>query len=94
MNAALGYISFEAAALVYGIPITKRGPQLDLTVSEKPAAPLRLYRSALSGHCHRVELFLSLLGLRHELIDVNLGAGEHKRPEFLRLNDDGRLGFP
>ena len=65
-----------------------------MTVTEKPAAPLRLYRSALSGHCHRVELFLSLLGLRHELIDVNLGAGEHSRPEFLRLNDDGRLGFP
>jgi glutathione S-transferase len=26
-----------------------------------PARAIRLYRLALSGHCHRVELFLSLL---------------------------------
>lgn len=46
---------------------------------------------ALSGHCHRVELFLSLLGLPHELVDVNLAAGEHKRPEFLARNPFGQV---
>lgn len=46
---------------------------------------------ALSGHCHRVELFLSLLGLPVELVDVNLGAGAHKTPEFLQLNPFGQV---
>jgi glutathione S-transferase len=41
---------------------------------------------ALSGHCHRVELFLSLLGLPVELVDVNLSAGAHKSPAFLQMN--------
>jgi len=50
------------------------------------AQPIRLYRSALSGHCHRVELFLSLLGLPFELVDVDLAAGAHKRPDFLPMN--------
>lgn len=50
-----------------------------------------LYRSALSGHCHRVELFLSLLGLQHELIDVDLAAREQKTPEFLAMNPFGQI---
>lgn len=33
---------------------------------------LQLYRNAISGHCHRVELFLALLGLPFESIDVDL----------------------
>ena len=32
-----------------------------------PTQPIRLHRMALSGHCHRVELFLSLLGLPRAL---------------------------
>lgn len=48
--------------------------------------PLRLYRHALSGHSHRAELFLSLLGLPVELVEVDLMKGEHKKPEFLQLN--------
>ena len=32
---------------------------------------LKLYRHALSGHAHRVELFLSLLNRDYELVDVN-----------------------
>jgi len=38
-----------------------------------------------------VELFLSLLGLPHELIDVNLAAREHKTPEFLAMNPFGQI---
>jgi hypothetical protein len=41
-----------------------------------PAKPIRLYRHALSGHAHRVELFLSLLGLPCELIAVELQLPE------------------
>ncbi|MGF1529564.1 MAG: glutathione S-transferase family protein [Candidatus Competibacterales bacterium] len=50
-----------------------------------------LHRHALSGHSHRVELFLALLGLPCELVDVDLKAGAHKRPEFLRLNPFGQV---
>lgn len=56
-----------------------------------PTAPLRLHRLALSGHCHRVELMLSLLDLPYETVDVNLQAGEHKRPSFLALNAFGEV---
>jgi len=52
-----------------------------------PAKPIRLYRHALSGHSHRVELFLSLLGLPCELIDVNMVRGAHKAPDFLAKNN-------
>lgn len=47
---------------------------------------LQLYRNAVSGHCHRVELFLSLLGLPYESIDVDLANQQHKTPGFLALN--------
>jgi glutathione S-transferase len=52
---------------------------------------LRLYRHPLSGHCHRVELFLSLLGLKFERVDVDLFKGAHKAPEFLAKNPFGQL---
>ena len=32
-----------------------------------PSAPLTLYRMPISGHSHRVELMLSMLGLPHAL---------------------------
>ena len=56
-----------------------------------PAKPLRLYRMALSGHCHRVELFLSLLGLPYELVDVDMRAREHKSAAFLARNPFGQV---
>ena len=52
-----------------------------------PAKPIRLYRHVLSGHAHRVELFLSLLGLPCELIDVNMVRGAHKAPDFIAKNN-------
>ncbi|MGQ7287180.1 glutathione S-transferase family protein [Vreelandella venusta] len=47
---------------------------------------IKVYRHALSGHCHRIELMLSLLGLPATFIDVDLAAGEHKAAPFLNLN--------
>ncbi|MFN7121918.1 MAG: glutathione S-transferase family protein [Hydrogenophaga sp.] len=52
---------------------------------------LQLYRNAVSGHCHRVELFLSLLGLPYESIDVDLAQKQHKSPEFLAMNPLGQI---
>lgn len=56
-----------------------------------PARPIRLHRMALSGHCHRVELFLNLLGLPYELVEVDLAAGAHKSPDFLSMNAFGQV---
>ncbi|QRK04336.1 glutathione S-transferase [Archangium violaceum] len=53
--------------------------------------PIRLHRHALSGHSHRVELFLSLLKLPVERVDVDLASGEQKSPEFLARNPFGQV---
>lgn len=49
----------------------------------RPEQPIRLHAMRLSGHAHRATLVLSLLGLPFETIEVNLAAGEQKRPAFL-----------
>jgi glutathione S-transferase len=53
--------------------------------------PIRLHRHALSGHSHRVQLLLSLLGLEVEFVEVDLEAGAHKSPAYLALNPFGQL---
>lgn len=52
---------------------------------------MKLYHHPLSGHAHRARLFLSLVGAPHELVEVDLKAGAHKRPEFLALNPFGQV---
>ena len=53
--------------------------------------PIRFYHHPLSGHAHRVRLFMSLLKLPFEAIEVDLLRGEQKRPEFLALNPFGQV---
>lgn len=48
-----------------------------------------LYGTALSGHTHRVELFLNLLGLAYRRIDAP--APVRKSAEFLGLNPLGQI---
>ncbi len=55
------------------------------------SSPITLYRSIVSGHAHRAELFLSLLGLAYTTVDIDLRAGEQKNPEFLKLNPFGQV---
>jgi glutathione S-transferase len=52
---------------------------------------MKLYYDALSGHSHRVQLFLSLLAEPVDIVNVSLAAGEHKKSEFLKLNRFGQL---
>ncbi len=52
---------------------------------------MKLYYHPLSGHAHRARLFLSLLGVEAELVEVNLAAGAHKAPDFLKLNPFGQV---
>ncbi|MGZ9719362.1 glutathione S-transferase family protein [Rhizobium miluonense] len=52
---------------------------------------MKLYYHPLSGHSHRARLFLSLLGVEHELVMVDLLVKAHKQPDFLALNPFGQL---
>lgn len=52
---------------------------------------IRLHTFPLSGHSHRVTLFANLAGIAHELVHVDLAAGEHKQPAFLDLNPAGQV---
>lgn len=56
-----------------------------------PAQPIKLYRASISGHSHRVELMLSLLGLPFECVDIDLVAKGHKTPDFLAMNAFGQV---
>ena len=51
--------------------------------------PIRLHRFLLFKHSHRVELFLSLLGVRFETVDI--AAGAYKAREFLDRNVFGQV---
>ena len=57
----------------------------------RPVSPIKLYHFPLSGHGHRVKLFLSLLGLPFEIIPVDLMKGEQKTQEFQKMNPFGQI---
>jgi glutathione S-transferase len=52
---------------------------------------MKLYYHPLSGHSHRAHLFLSLAGLSHDLVEVDLAGRAHKQPAFLELNSFGQV---
>ena len=52
---------------------------------------IKLFGFPLSGHSHRVELMLSLLGLPSEFVLVDLTKGAHTHPEFLAMNPFGQV---
>jgi glutathione S-transferase len=59
--------------------------------SATPAQPIRFHRFVRSGHCHRVELLLTLLELPFESIEVDLPGKEQKTARFLALNPFGEV---
>ena len=50
-----------------------------------------VYRHPMSGHAHRVELFLRVLNVPFRVVDVDLAAGAQKKPEFLKMNPFGQV---
>lgn len=53
---------------------------------------IKLYGFPLSGHSHRVELMLSLLGLPSEFVLVDLKQGAHKAADFIAtINPFGQV---
>src|ERR1700684_1106730 len=59
--------------------------------STKPAQPIRLHTTLLSGHGHRVKLFLTLLDLPFTTIELNMAAGDHPKPAHLALHPFGEV---
>lgn len=52
---------------------------------------LVLHTHPVSGHCHRVQLLLALLGVPATLRVVDLPRGEQRSPEFLAKNPFGQV---
>ncbi|SEE72285.1 glutathione S-transferase [Burkholderia sp. WP9] len=57
----------------------------------RPAQPIRLYTTLLSGHGHRVKLFLTLLDLPFEVVELDMKAGDNRKPAYLALNPFGQV---
>ncbi|WP_299651703.1 glutathione S-transferase family protein [uncultured Tateyamaria sp.] len=54
-------------------------------------SPIKLYRNPKSGHCHRVELMMSLLDVPYETVDLDMANGAHKAPEYLQISPLGQV---
>ncbi len=52
---------------------------------------LTLFDTPVSGHAHRLRLFLSLLHLEHDTVLIDMKAGEHKAPGYLKLSPLGQI---
>ncbi len=53
--------------------------------------PIKLYRSPMSGHCHRVELMMSFLNIPYTTVDLDMMNGAHKAPDFLEFSPFGQV---
>lgn len=63
----------------------------NVLVKPRPSKPILFYTNAISGHSHRVELFLSVLGLEFDKLNVDLSKGEQKTSEFMQKNKLGQV---
>jgi len=52
---------------------------------------LHIYGSSLSSPTNKVRYTANYLQIPHEYHPVNLGAGEHRKPEFLKINPIGKI---
>ncbi len=52
---------------------------------------MKLYDWPLSGNAYKIRLFLSLLGIEHEKVPIDLRSGESRKPEFLIKNPRGQI---
>jgi glutathione S-transferase len=52
---------------------------------------LTLYDSLISGNGYKVRLLLSQLGLPFRLIEKDIVKGETRKPDFLKINPNGRI---
>ncbi len=85
------FLTYLVLAGIEVWPITHTLILNSTLISETIMSTIKLYRHSLSGHCHRVEFLLSILGLDTEFIDVDLMQGAQKQAEFLKKNAFGQV---
>ncbi|MGH7905976.1 MAG: glutathione S-transferase family protein, partial [Candidatus Binataceae bacterium] len=54
-------------------------------------AKLTLYDFPVSTHARKVRIVLAEKGISYEKINVDLRAGEQKKPEYLKINPHGHV---
>ena len=52
---------------------------------------MKVYGDIKSGNCYKVKLLLSLLGIRHEWIELDILAGETQTEAFLAMNPNAKI---
>lgn len=52
---------------------------------------MKLYDVARSGNCHKVRMLLALLDLPHQVVSLDIAAGETKQAAYLALNPRGQV---
>ena len=52
---------------------------------------ITLYNTAISGNCYKIRLLLSLIGLEHKQVQVDLKAGDNTTDAFMTLNPRGQV---
>jgi glutathione S-transferase len=57
----------------------------------KGSDTMKLHGVSLSGHTHRVQLFLGLLGLPYAFAAVDLAGGANRTPAFLAMSPFGEI---
>ncbi|MGJ7502049.1 glutathione S-transferase family protein [Variovorax sp. ZT5P49] len=64
---------------------------MNAAAANRPAQPIKLYGTTLSGHVHRVRLFLTMLGLPFENVEIDMRKRDNRAPEFLARNPFGQV---
>ena len=52
---------------------------------------MKIYGDLQSGNCYKVKLVCALLDIEPDWIEVDILAGETKKPEFLEKNPNGKI---
>jgi glutathione S-transferase len=52
---------------------------------------MKLYMTPRSGNAAKPRLLLAMLGIPYEQVLISIADGEHKNPEFLKLNPRGQV---
>lgn len=50
-----------------------------------------IYGDIESGNCYKIKLLLSLLGIEHEWVHIDVLAGQTRSTEFLERNPNGKI---
>jgi glutathione S-transferase len=52
---------------------------------------IKLYDFELSGSCYKIRLFMNILGVKHEAVNVDFVNKEHKTAKYTTLNPFGEI---